>query len=89
MENTKSSPEQGCQFNAIVSPHLTGIVTNTYCGLQFIPSLAMRDPIYEKRTWKERLFSLPWKPFLKVKLVGYKLWDKTEMIDKIKKQFAG
>lgn len=50
-----------------------------YCGVTLIPSAYVEDFNIIKRTWKERLFSLPWKPFMKTKTIPekkmYKAFD--------------
>ena len=57
-----------------------GVKTTDYMGLKLISSPAMRTPIYGLRTWKERLFSLPFKPFRKFKVVGYKPMEQIVMM---------
>jgi len=45
---------------------------NTFAGIRFVenPNLVEDgDPIEVPRTWMERLFSYPWKPWKKVKTV--------------------
>lgn len=36
-------------------------------GYEILPCMYVSDISIVKRTWKERLFSLPWKPFQKTK----------------------
>jgi len=38
------------------------------------------DPYIEKRTWKERLFSLPWNPFKRTKTVVPKVPSKRVLV---------
>ena len=41
----------------------------TYKGIQIIPDRHISDYRIVRRTWKERLFSRPWQPFVKAKTV--------------------
>jgi len=54
---------------------------------KIISSLSMVKPKKKvvKRSWKERLFSFPWHPFQKTKVVTYNVPDETvlKMDDKI------
>jgi hypothetical protein len=52
-----------------------GVPFTPYNGYKLISSPAMQTAILEKRTWKERLFSLPFRPFKRMKIVGYKPLD--------------
>jgi hypothetical protein len=52
----------GIPFRNIITP--TGSV-------DVIPTATMQRSILGKRSWKERLFTLPWKPFKKNKVIGY------------------
>jgi len=49
------------------------------------PSMVKTKKKVVKRTWKERLFSLPWRPFQKTKVVTYNVPDETvlKMDDRI------
>jgi len=38
-------------------------------GIKIFYSLAMDDVKIVSRTWKERLFSLPWKPLQRIKVI--------------------
>lgn len=49
-----------------------GIKCFHYKGIDIVPSPTMQSPIKEKRTWRERLFTLPFEPFKKFKIIGYK-----------------
>jgi len=43
-----------------------------YCGKEIITSLHMTktsDPFSVKRTWRERLFSWPWRPWQTTKMI--------------------
>lgn len=44
----------------------------TFCGLRVVESAYLEedgDPITVHRTWLERLFSRPWRPFVKTRTV--------------------
>ena len=49
-----------------------GISSIQIKGLNFISNYGMQEAIWDKRTLKERLLSLPWKPFKKRKIIGHK-----------------
>jgi hypothetical protein len=49
-----------------------GIDSVGFGKMQVVASPMLRVPIYEKRNWKERLFTLPFRPFQAQKIVGYK-----------------
>jgi len=38
-------------------------------NLKVIADMHVSDDVYQKRTWKERLFTRPWTPFVKDKVI--------------------
>lgn len=70
-----------------------------YGEIELISSEWMRIPIIERRSWIERLFSLPWRPLQKTKVTGYKpmeeiikigntLYAAPEIVAKLSKELA-
>jgi len=59
--------------NTGLPSRLKGVIGSLYKRVMFIPCPSLVDEIHleVKRTWKERLFSLPFRPFQKTKIVTY------------------
>ena len=47
-----------------------GIKFTSVGAIDIIPTPVMQRSIWGKRTWKERLFTFPWHPFQRNKIVG-------------------